>query len=177
VTLYLAGHLDVLLARHEDENVAGRGLQVDLQRLLDGGVHVVLHRVLAEEDLDREGPSGDGEGGDVAEEHRELARVHRCRGDDQLEVVSPGHNLPTSEKNAKSSNGGGQALVEFLFWGALWRGPPVSQISENRALDCCERSRRKFFAGGNVSVLERASPNVVECVATKIINNCLRYGG
>lgn len=78
----LAGDLDVLLAGHEDQDVARGRLQVDLQRLLDGRVHVVLDRVLAEEGLDGEGAPGDGERGHVAEEHGELARVHGGRGDD-----------------------------------------------------------------------------------------------
>ena len=82
MTAYLAGHLDVFLARHEDEDVAGGRLEVDLQGLLDGGVDVVLDRVLAEEDFDGEGASGDGEGGDVAEEHGEFAGVHGGGGDD-----------------------------------------------------------------------------------------------
>ena len=50
--------------------------KVALQRLLDGVVHVVLDRVLAEEDLHRKRAAGDGVARDVAEEVRELVGVH-----------------------------------------------------------------------------------------------------
>ena len=85
-----AGDLDVLLAGHEDEDVALVLREVHLDGLLDGGVDVVLDVVLGVEDVDGEGAAGDGEAGDVAEEVGELLRVHRGRRDDQLQVGPAG---------------------------------------------------------------------------------------
>lgn len=69
-------------------------LSTHLQHLLDGRVDVVLHGVLAEEELDGEGPARDRQGGHVPEEAGELPRVHGGRGHDQLQVLPPGHHLP-----------------------------------------------------------------------------------
>ena len=69
---HFAGTFDVLLASHEDEDVAGGVREMDLQRLLDGGIDVVLAWRLAEEDIDREGTPRDGEARRVVEEAREL---------------------------------------------------------------------------------------------------------
>ena len=68
----LAGHFDVLLSGHEDEDVTRREREMDLQDLLDGAVDIVLARRLRVEDLDRERPARDGERGRVAIEGREL---------------------------------------------------------------------------------------------------------
>ena len=57
----LAGHFDILLSGHEDEDVTRRKREMDLQDLLDGAVDIVLARRLRVEDLDREGTSGDRE--------------------------------------------------------------------------------------------------------------------
>jgi hypothetical protein len=67
-----AGDLNVLLTSHEDENVAGRVRDVDLERLLDGAVDVVLARRLREEDVDGEGSTRDGVAGSVIVELGEL---------------------------------------------------------------------------------------------------------
>ncbi len=68
----LAGYLDVFLPGHEDEDVARREREMDLQDLLDGAVDVVLARRLRVEGLDRERPPGDGERRRIPIERREL---------------------------------------------------------------------------------------------------------
>ena len=68
----LACCLDILLTRHEHQDIALRTRQVDLQHLLDGRVDIVFARGLAVKDLDREGTSGNGELGCTAKEAREL---------------------------------------------------------------------------------------------------------
>ena len=83
-------------------SLTGHASEVDLQRLLDGGVDVVLHRVLAEEQLDGERATGDAVHRHVAEELRELVGVHRRRRDDQLQVLAARDHL------RGGASGGGQ---------------------------------------------------------------------
>ena len=71
----LAGHFDVLLSGHEDEDVTRRKREMDLQDLLDGAVDIVLARRLRVEDLDRESTTRDGEAWCIAIEVGEL----RCK--------------------------------------------------------------------------------------------------
>ena len=61
----LAGHFDVLLSGHEDEDVTRRQREMDLQDLLDSAVDIVLARRLRVEDLDRESSPRDSERGCV----------------------------------------------------------------------------------------------------------------
>lgn len=70
--------------------------EVDGDGLLDGGLHVVLLRRLAEQDVDREGAPGDLEHRRAGEEVGELGGVQRRRRHDQLEVPPPRHHLPAS---------------------------------------------------------------------------------
>lgn len=69
---HLAGAQDVFLPSHEDQDVACRLREVDLQRLLDGRLHVVLARLLGINDIHGESAArnpddnvkGEGEGED-----------------------------------------------------------------------------------------------------------------
>ena len=61
----LAGHFDILLSGHEDEDVTRRKREMYLQDLLDGAVDIVLARRLRVEDLDRESSPRDSERGCV----------------------------------------------------------------------------------------------------------------
>lgn len=88
----IARDFDVLLARHEDQDVARRVRDVDLERLLDGRVDIVLARRLAEEDVDGEGATRDREAGGVVVEARELAwkaKVSRLHGVFDGELDAP----------------------------------------------------------------------------------------
>ena len=70
---------DVFLAGHEDEDVAGRLREVDLHRLLDRALDVVLARRLGVEDVDGEGAAGDLEHGHLAGDAGDMWA--RCRRD------------------------------------------------------------------------------------------------
>lgn len=67
-----ASDLDILLTRHENEDVARGMRDVDLQRLLDGAVDVILTGRLAEQDVNWERSTGDGVAGSVVVELGEL---------------------------------------------------------------------------------------------------------
>ncbi len=66
---------------------------MNLQRLLHGGVHVVLDGILAEEDLHGKGASGDLEDWHVAKKRRELPGVHCGGSDDETQVVTSRDHL------------------------------------------------------------------------------------
>ncbi|GIX65042.1 DNA repair endonuclease, putative [Babesia caballi] len=88
----LAGGVDVVLPRHEDEHVAGALGDVQRDALVHGGLDVVgAHRAHVL-DADGEGAPGDLVDGAVAEELGELAGVHGGRGDDHAEVAAAGHH-------------------------------------------------------------------------------------
>ena len=83
----LRGHLlNLLLAREEDEDVARRLAEVDLDRGADGGLEVVALRLLRVEDLHREGAAGHVDSRAVVEVLLELAGVERRAHDDQPHV-------------------------------------------------------------------------------------------
>lgn len=114
-------HLDVLLARHEDENISCHAAEVDLQGLLHCSFHVILLRSLhthtqfqnlfsdtekhhqkraahhtsyfTEQDVHWERPSWNVENGNVSEESRKFVRVHGGRCDDELQIGASGHHL------------------------------------------------------------------------------------
>lgn len=64
-----------------------------LERLFDSSIHVIVHRIFTEEDLDGKSPSRYSESRYVPEEHRELARIHRSRCNNQLEIVTTSYDL------------------------------------------------------------------------------------
>lgn len=101
-----AGHLDVLLTGHEDENVAGRIGEMNLKDLLDGAVDVVLARRLAVEDFDRESATRDREERGRAVEVRELGRLKRERA----EVEQRGSLLMTPHLGRVHRRGGNDEL-------------------------------------------------------------------
>jgi len=84
----LAGGEDVLLPRHKDEDVALGLREVDLDRLLDGRLEVVLLRHFGVQNVDREGAAWDLEDGHGAKELGEFVGVHRRRRDDELEIAA-----------------------------------------------------------------------------------------
>ena len=66
---------------------------MDLSRLFDRTLNIVLRGVPCEEDIDRERSPGDREGRDIAKEPGKLVCVHCCRGNDELEVIATRNNL------------------------------------------------------------------------------------
>ena len=88
-----ASGFNLLLARHEDENIPFRVAQVDGNGLLHCSLYIVLLGGLAEQGLHREGAAWDLEDWHAAKEVRELAGVQRCGGDNQPEVPSLSHHL------------------------------------------------------------------------------------
>ncbi|KRX44449.1 hypothetical protein T05_629 [Trichinella murrelli] len=107
-----ASRFDLLLAGHEDENVARqRGTQVDADRLLDGRLDVVVDHQLAVGHLDRERAAGYVEDGYVAEKVGELGRVHGRRRDDQFQIPTPGQHL---FQQAEQHVGVQRSLVGFV---------------------------------------------------------------
>lgn len=94
----LAGDLDVLLARHEDQNVTFGACQVHLYRLLDSCVNVVLDDVLAVHDVDGESSARNFEDWHIAKVHGKLVRVHRSGRNDEFEIVPTGDDLHTEIK-------------------------------------------------------------------------------
>lgn len=81
--------------------------EVNLHRLLDGRLDIVLGGHARVEDLDGERAAGDPEAGRrAAEEVRELFGVHRRRRHDELEVGAARQHLQQIESNhqIKSSN-------------------------------------------------------------------------
>ena len=89
---HFAGTFDVLLASHEDEDVAWWMRQVDLESLLDSAVNVVFAWRLAEKLVHRESPTRNSEGGSVIVEGRELGCIHGSGGNDKLEISPSGQN-------------------------------------------------------------------------------------
>lgn len=73
---HLTGGDDLLLARHEDEDVPKRRLQVDLNGLSHGTLHIVLTVVAGEEQVNGKSAAGNAEHGNVAEEGGKLAGIH-----------------------------------------------------------------------------------------------------
>jgi len=67
---------------------------MNLQSLLHCPINIVFYGISAEEYLDGERAAGNVKDGNVTEERRELIRVHRRRGNDQLEVFTPRNYLP-----------------------------------------------------------------------------------
>lgn len=88
------GRFDILLTRHEYQNVAlaCRVSEMNLENLLDGAVNVILTRRFAVERLDRECSAGNCELRCVAEEIRKLVRIHSGRRDNEFEVATAGKN-------------------------------------------------------------------------------------
>lgn len=112
----LTADLDVLLTRHEDEDIASGMREVNLQGLLDGAVNIVFAWRLAEEDVDGESSTRDREAGRVVEEAGELCGsqrgsqsrrngathlllVHGGRGDDELEIASSSEDCGTLSRD------------------------------------------------------------------------------
>ena len=77
------------LASEEEEDVALGLSQVDLHDCDEGGVHVIRLRRAAVQDLNRIGAPRDGEDGATEEVGRELVRIQRRRGHNQLQVRPP----------------------------------------------------------------------------------------
>lgn len=88
-----AGGNNLLLARHEDEDVSHRWLEVYLNSLLHCTVHIILTVVTRVQNIHREGASRNIEHGHIAKERGELGRIHSGRSHDQLEIIPPWNNL------------------------------------------------------------------------------------
>lgn len=124
-----ARDLDVLLARHENENVAGRVREVHRERLLDRRLDIVLVGRARKEHVDRKCAARNVEDRNVAKEARKLFGVHRGRRHNQLEIEAARHNVA---QNAKQHVGVKRAFVRLVHnngWPA-W---------ERKCRACCEQ--------------------------------------
>ena len=78
--------VDVVLARHKDEDVAGDWMgAVDLKGCVEGGVDVAGGGLGGVSDVDIECAAGDGDNGRVGEEGTELGAVESGAGDEETE--------------------------------------------------------------------------------------------
>jgi hypothetical protein len=57
----IASRFDIFLSSHKDENVTRRMRDVDLEGLLDCRIDVIFARSFAEQDIDGESSTGNGE--------------------------------------------------------------------------------------------------------------------
>ena len=89
-----ASGLDVLLSRHENEDVTRPVLQVDGQCLLHGSVHIVFLDHLRKVLLHREGTAWDDKDRHSTEEVGKPLSIHSRRGNDELDVSPLLSHLP-----------------------------------------------------------------------------------
>lgn len=90
----IASSLDILLTRHEHQDITLRHRQMNLQDLLDGAIDIVLTWGFTMINLDRERTSWNRICRRIPKELRKLLRIHRGRSNDQFEITSSRQDLP-----------------------------------------------------------------------------------